>query len=128
MSEEFLKYIRPPEGPAVKTEIHELFQTAPKRLVQIGETLHIFIGEDPTNKVGKAIQRGLNRGEAVIEKGVTQWVEFWPVSGPGKSGSERYVWKSDKVQCEKRLFIKQTSSSVTYTILGKVWRDAKDVL
>lgn len=108
--------------------VRKLFADAPKRLVQIGGVLNVYIGEhDGTCE--KDIKRALQAGKTVIENNVTRWVECWPIFDSAKSGSKRYTWKDGStVRVERILFTKTHDGKVARKVLGRAWRKATEVL
>ncbi len=89
------------------------------RKVRIGDVLHITTDAGMDAK----IEAALNRGETVVENGVTRWISENYVQNLGKTGSARYVWHKDgnRVKTERVLMTKVTGS-VTSKPLGFVWR------
>lgn len=109
--------------------IKDLIANAPKRSVLIGDTLHVFVGEDTKGQVDAQIKRALARGDTVTENGVAQWQEWWAVMNPGKTGSEAYTWiDGNRVRCELFHFVKDKNGHVTKTSIRKCWRPAASVL
>jgi len=100
----------------------EILLKAPKRFVQIDDTLHVFIGEDAKGLVDKQVNRALKRGQTVTENGVSRWIESIVIFNAAKEASARYIWHSDgnRVKAEKFLFTKQ-GGKVNREKLGCCW-------
>ena len=117
-------------------EIEKLLREAPKRVVTIGTTQKIYIGADTTDQVEKDIQRGLARGETVVENGISRWIEFMPIHDEAKKKAnpdlyhEWLIWHKDgnRVKCDKVLHTKGTDGNVDKKILCSVWKDAIEVM
>ncbi len=111
-------------------DLKKAIADAPKRLVQIDDRLHIFVGADTAGKIEKTVKRALADGKTVIENGTSQWIEFWPVRDHSKTGTDAYTWKKDgnSVRTERILFTKNPKNEVTQKSLGFVWKDALTVI
>lgn len=110
-------------------DLKKAIADAPKRLVQIDDKLYVYVSPDD-GKVDLIIKNALANGKTVIENGTSQWVEFWPVRAPDKSGSDAYTWRKDgnSIRTEKILFTKNPKNEVTQKSLGFVWKDALTVI
>ena len=105
------------------TEKDNPLKAYPQRRVQIGDTLHIFIGEDAMDKVDRKIRWALNRGLTVKECGIEQWITKMPLRDPSKIGSACYTWDKagDKVKAEKIMVTKFPDGSIHRANVGHCW-------
>jgi hypothetical protein len=74
-----------------------------------------------TKPLDAEIDRALNRGATVTENGVSRWIDDFHVMNKGKTGSELYVWRGDKVRIERVLMTKDAKGNVTRKSLGFKW-------
>jgi len=104
----------------------KFFADAPKRSVQIGETLHLFVGSGDafTAKIEATIKRALESGKTVTENGVSRWIEKHEfINTRASVPSERYRWHADgnRVKAAKFLVTRQADGSVRKKRIGIGW-------
>lgn len=103
-------------------KLAQLFEGYQKRVVKIGDTLHVTIGGDKEMAaLDRKIKSALSRGETVEENRVARWIDFREYYSEGK-----YVWHKDgnRVKCRKVLCTKNfENQSYDELLLGDVWKD-----
>ena len=105
------------------TEKDNPLKAYPQRRVQIGDTLHIFIGDDAVGTVDRKIRFALSRGKTVKECGIEQWITLLPLRDPSKIGSACYTWDKtgNKVKAEKIMVTKFPDGSIHRASVGYGW-------
>jgi hypothetical protein len=110
-------------------DIKQAICEAPKRVIQIEDTLHVFLGTGLDKDVSQAIDKALKAGKTVVDRasGVSQWIDVQPVFDSTRIGSAQYVWKGDAVRVTRVLFTRSAEGDITRRLLGHSWRDADAV-
>lgn len=113
-----------------KEQLQKAIAEAPKRAVQFDDVVMIYVGTDLHDRVARDIDKALAAGKTVVENGISQWVEYWPIADYKKTGSDVYIFdkSGNRVKCEKFLFVKKAGGSVDKTKLGTAWRNAVEVI
>lgn len=115
--------------PEQKEKVRTVFAGTVKRVVTIGDTAHVSIGQPEemaaaNAKMDAMIKKALDRGQTVTENGVSQWIEKIAFFNPRPTlASERYRWHADgnRVKAAKYLVTKRADGSIRKKRIGFGW-------
>ena len=98
-----------------RRELLAVVKAAPKRSIQIDNTLYLYVGAEVNAQADAKIKKALAAGRTVVENGVSQWMDDRDVCDWTKHGADVYTWHKDgnRVLCQRFHVIKQADGTVT---------------